>query len=624
MKRIFPNLILTKTKEFSNLVIRSFANEPKKESQSNRRSWLMDDDFKSRMNLLKTNKEETPSDFVNIDKTQIRKKKKLKKQADLQKKQSSLENKTKVLQKLTNTQTEQIGRNSNDDLFIYNNLSKGIGKEELGPQNSLLKRKTGSENIDISDENFIRWMEMNLMPGDRELVYILIHFYKTKNELEAAQLSQKKCLNLRLKLLEKIKKILAKENSNSAFLPKIDNLDFLNFPDLPELLKIRNNIKEEVMDSGLAKVKYDDFLRNQEVTNSLLKKEKKEYFETGKNEQKEEKEELKIRIYDNFQNEAGQHFMQEEKLLISKWIYIYGLPYEFDSTRIFDEFKKMNNVFGEIEQMQFVKYKNFIEKIDYEKLVYQQSQNAKKDNFMKSVIKSKPETGLPKITVENSETTQKIIRSPSTIGKNTLFQRILNQRSKEFDKSYMLLKFKNHETKRVFLDDNLRVFGLTICDFTFRSENADLKRTLKLINFPVSMTTGELFGEINKALQENQIPCFSLENVNANKVLDFRSIYLTFSDFEMSLKALNVLNDLQVKGRCLKAFHNYGGAHFIEGDYKELQVSMFKNIIKEWVVKNLEETKEKQIYGNFGMENPRGKEFEKTEMGVSLNSLIYT
>lgn len=449
------------------------------------------------------------------------------------------------------------------------------------------------ENSLIEIENFVFFIETHLELSARELLYLnirsFINIVKTHNlnlKTRAFRIEEQN-------LEKKLKIIIEKRTVDQSIIKSMSNINWLDFPSFEEIHKIRLQVQHESSNQNTELNKFLCLISEKAIETEL----------TQNNSEHDKNDDLKIHEF--FKNEDNQHFEQEENFSETSWVYIYGLPYDLSDSRVLNQLIDRISNYGEVKIAQFFKFKDFKEQVKYERLVFERKDDEKfisvmekmtgkrfqveiinpNERLIEKLSEEKLTNSLKneKNALESENDHKNAIESENnhknekkTIQKKSLFEQLNTKANSNFDKSYLLLKFDDLKSKRDFLDNNMRVFGLTLGKLSVKFEDADYKRVIKITNFPLNISVGEIFEPINAAFIKHDIEPFKFDTTNPHKIVNFRSIILTFPNFETSLKALNILTDLKINNRCLKAYHNYGGTYFIDGRFVELYSKKFE------------------------------------------------
>ena len=277
----------------------------------------------------------------------------------------------------------------------------------------------------------------------------------------------------------------------------------------------------------------------------------------------------------------------------NNWIYLCGLPYEFDLLETRTNFLKVLGFLGEVERIFFYQYKDFLEQRDlYEDLSFTSSDFENISKMTSDIAMNFSEVpGTSNKEEVASETQPKIDSNYSEVfvkenlSKNSkkIFDLARKMSMVRYNKSYCFVKFRDRTTKEQVMSPSLTLFGLYINDKCYRVENAEMKRSLILKNLSINSTVGEITGFLNEIFRQNGLQTFEVPVGMYNKSLASSNFILTFKNFEESARALALINSLKYFNRKICAMHIHGGNAVSLKDteklYRQEILSQNKNIL---------------------------------------------
>lgn len=493
--------------------------------------------------------------------------------------------------------------------------AQGSDKKAPGINPNLINFE-GADNNDFvfkSHEDFIIWAELNLSFEIRELVYLTIEQFQAKvkeNMYRSVHPKFKEMLN---SMKEKIISFTQRREGDSVLKYNIDKLDFQKFPNRERISEIRQSLYSEKHDTGFDKAQL--CFAQSEYFNAKLIESERSYIN------KEENENTNLRIYDIFKHNVSQHFQQPEDFAKSNWIYVYGLPYEFDENEILNKLKTALLLGDSVKSVYVSQFKDCMEQRTLDDQVYKSRNPEIERQNLDKVMKAQGSTANVNKMIRSMEASIKKEGSKKEIhlGKepSAFAEKMAREGNHIYDKSYILLEFKDRESKESILNSDLRVFGLGMDANTLKFEDADFKHSLKMFNVPIGMTTHEFLTEINEVLEKAGVPLFDLEAMNASKVITYPSLCLTFSNFQNSFMAIKALNNMVIRNKVIRVAHNYGGVYFMDGRFLEIQQAMMRTVIKERANETIVAMKQFSSKSDFTMHKTA------SEYTIDLNNLMF-
>jgi hypothetical protein len=173
-------------------------------------------------------------------------------------------------------------------------------------------------------------------------------------------------------------------------------------------------------------------------------------------------------------------------------------------------------------------------------------------------------------------------------------KKIQSKQKNELDQSYAFIEYEKEEDKIKILNESNRVLGVYFDKKSHKLDNADYKTMLKIKNIGYGSKLCEIMEKINNILKANNIPTFYLDDNHKSKLVTVSSFILEFQDFQTSLRALILLNNLRYKNRPLKVNHLFTNLFYHNNKLKEFY-SGNKN--KEIELK-LKELRQREIIRN--------------------------
>lgn len=253
------------------------------------------------------------------------------------------------------------------------------------------------------------------------------------------------------------------------------------------------------------------------------------------------------------------------------WIYLDGLPYEFDMGEMREAIDNTLGRYGEIDQVFFMQTKDFIEKeFRFDKIKLDTRNRDEIIDLTNKLadINVKSESFKKKFWLDNS-TEDLYVSNNITKKANKVFDRFREHAQSKFNNSVAFVRFKKHEDKTSVLNDDVRLFGLYIKNKCYRLENAEFKRTLKINNVPFGVAVGQIIDKINSELHKNNLPVFDVPINYQKQMITGQTFYLTFSSFETSLLSMIVINQMELWGWKVKAMHLEGNAVIVKDGIEE-------------------------------------------------------
>lgn len=127
-----------------------------------------------------------------------------------------------------------------------------------------------------------------------------------------------------------------------------------------------------------------------------------------------------------------------------------------------------------------------------------------------------------------------------------ILRRIESNRKSHLNKSYLLMRFVDYESKQKLLSPDMRLFGWNLSrNLNVRFDDAGEKKTIVVSNISWGTKLGEVESWINDLLDEygySNLGCFCAER---DKILTKNYVFFTLGSFWESLKVIQILNGQQ-------------------------------------------------------------------------------
>ena len=151
-----------------------------------------------------------------------------------------------------------------------------------------------------------------------------------------------------------------------------------------------------------------------------------------------------------------------------------------------------------------------------------------------------------------------------------ILRRIESNRKSHLNKSYLLMRFVDYESKQKLLSPDMRLFGWNLSrNLNVRFDDAGEKKTIVVSNISWGTKLGEVESWINDLLDEygySNLGCFCAER---DKILTKNYVFFTLGSFWESLKVIQILNGQQFNHQTIKVRHVYGSLRAYDNVYTE-------------------------------------------------------
>lgn len=198
--------------------------------------------------------------------------------------------------------------------------------------------------------------------------------------------------------------------------------------------------------------------------------------------------------------------------------------------------------------------------VDQEKLV-DLSETTQRDSIFrnKQALQDEALTGL-------STASSEIEKDTSRIKGIYRFANSVPQRNR----CYGFVEFRKAESKVDLLATNYRLFGLELNGGLVATEDADMKRTLKVGNLPWGLNPSNFVTFLNTLLRANgETVNFTCPEPHMNSLSDASYLYLELNDFHTAFRLCRLLNTETYRGRPLQVDFKRGCAKFLRGKMVE-------------------------------------------------------
>lgn len=198
--------------------------------------------------------------------------------------------------------------------------------------------------------------------------------------------------------------------------------------------------------------------------------------------------------------------------------------------------------------------------VDQEKLV-DLSETTQRDSIFrnKQVLQDEALTGL-------STASSEIEKDTSRIKGIYRFANSVPQRNR----CYGFVEFRKAESKQDLLKTNYRLFGVELNGGLMATEDADMKRTLKVGNLPWGMSPPHFASYLNTLLRANgEGMSFDCPENFSLSLSDASYLYLELNDFHTAFRLCRLLNTETYRGRPLQVDFKRGCAKYLHGKMVE-------------------------------------------------------
>ena len=458
----------------------------------------------------------------------------------------------KLENELEKMEKKRQSKGKKDILDTYSNVSEFQGTLSQLPNEEKCKK-------------FVCFLEDNKEILNSDSIYMKIFYFKKQIALPkySENLLSKQSLEKMLKKGLKNNHCFTVENGTfHCFVDQIDFQDFIDEETIHEIKEEYRVIENSLRDKSDSISKENGFMDviNQSLNSSTNVK---------------EMEQIRLSMYDYYRTNLKVLFSNPSKNEISRWVYAYSFPYDFDEKEVIKDLKSIVNKYDEIEQVIPVKYKHFKKMPVLNS--YELSQKSKNEflEFVKTKI------------TQNYEIEENEMDSGEEKDKDSLIGHLLKENYSKNKKSYVLIKLRTEKGKRELLHPDFQIFGISKNKNQIRFVDADFKNTLIVKNIDPKMSARDLLGVLNSHFANTGNETFQTGNLNPNKSLETMMVYLTFSSFENSLKALHTINQIKIGDKLLSAIHTYGGV--IRGNDNLTQSNQldYENFSKNFIKNNL-------------------------------------
>lgn len=138
------------------------------------------------------------------------------------------------------------------------------------------------------------------------------------------------------------------------------------------------------------------------------------------------------------------------------------------------------------------------------------------------------------------------------------------------NRCYGFVEFKRIDSKTELLKTNYRLFGMELNGGLLSTEDADMKRTLKVGNLPWGLSPSHFVAYVNDLLRANgEGTTFSCPEQFKLSISDASYLYLELNDFHTAFRLCRLLNTETYRGRPLQVDFKRGCAKYIRGELVE-------------------------------------------------------
>lgn len=198
--------------------------------------------------------------------------------------------------------------------------------------------------------------------------------------------------------------------------------------------------------------------------------------------------------------------------------------------------------------------------VDQEKLV-DLSETSQRDSLFRNTQAMQDEalTGL-------STASSEIEKDTSRIKGIFRFASSVPQRNR----CYGFVEFRKTESKLDLLATNYRLFGVELNGGLMATEDADMKRTLKVGNLPWGLSPSNFVAFLNTLLRANgEMVSFTCPEPHMLSLSDASYLYLELNDFHTAFRLCRLLNTETYRGRPLQVDFKRGCAKYLRGKMVE-------------------------------------------------------
>lgn len=440
-------------------------------------------------------------------------------------------------------------------------------------------------------QDFIIFINENFDKLSKEKFKIKLQNYNTQLDDEANSIINNKNISQDLINIKTNLKLFFKKNYSSSEL--IDLIEFVDFRSnhflkLFEIEIYNTNIEEKLENLNLDDMKknfqkqiLENRTENEDNNNSLDKNYKispdenlESFFLKHKifPDNINHKKNINLDIMNYQEKDEIIMIRQDLKIKKTKWLYLMDLPFNFEYEDMYEKIKINFENYGKINKIFLVKYANFIQKKNELEHLFKNEIDKKDFQNFSTMVNNVSKNNSNSLNLKLDDKIDEDLNIKFQKSYKNIFKLLGKENRKEesYEKSYAFIEFEEQEKKDKILNKSNRVLGIYFNNRSHKIDNADYKTNLKLYNIPYGTKLVELMNLINSNLSINNLKGFILDKNEKNKILTGNSIVLEFSDFETSLKAIVILNNLSFKNRKIKVNHFSSNLYYQNGKLKEI------------------------------------------------------